>query len=61
MPEKAPVMAALGEGNLNFPRIIAAAERGGCQSFIVEQDHGFSDPFVAIDTSFKFLSQQIAT
>jgi len=59
--EKAPVMAALGEGNLNLPRIIAAAERGGCQWFIVEQDHGFSDPFVAIDTSFKFLSQQIAS
>jgi sugar phosphate isomerase/epimerase len=59
--ERAPVMAALGEGNLDFPRIVAAAERAGCEWFIVEQDRGFSDAFVAIDTSFKFLSQRIAS
>jgi sugar phosphate isomerase/epimerase len=59
--ERAPVMAALGEGNLDFPHIVAAAERSGCQWFIVEQDRGFSDPFVAIDTSFKFLSRKIAS
>jgi sugar phosphate isomerase/epimerase len=59
--ERAPVMAALGEGNLDLPRIIAAAERSGCQWFIVEQDRGFSDAFVAIETSFKFLTQRIAS
>jgi sugar phosphate isomerase/epimerase len=59
--ERAPVMAALGEGNLDFPRIVAAAELGGCRWFIVEQDRGFSDAFVAIDTSFRFLSQRIAS
>ncbi|HTA89405.1 MAG TPA: sugar phosphate isomerase/epimerase [Polyangiaceae bacterium] len=59
--DRAPVMAALGEGNLDFPRIVAAAERSGCQWFIVEQDRGFSDAFAAIDTSFKFLSKKIAS
>lgn len=50
-----PVMAALGEGNLNFPDIVAAADRSGCDWFIVEQDRGFSDPFVAIATSLRYL------
>lgn len=59
--ERGPVMAALGDGNLDFRRIVDAAERGGCQWFIVEQDRGFADAFAAIDTSFKFLSQKIAS
>jgi sugar phosphate isomerase/epimerase len=50
-----PVMAALGEGNLDFPRIVAAADASGCEWFIVEQDHGFADPFEAIGTSLRYL------
>jgi sugar phosphate isomerase/epimerase len=52
-----PTMAALGEGNLDFPKIVAAAARSGCEWFIVEQDRGFSDPFVAIATSLRYLER----
>jgi sugar phosphate isomerase/epimerase len=58
--QRGPAMAALGEGNLDFPRIISAAEKSGCRWFIVEQDRDFDDAFVAIATSFQYLSQQIA-
>lgn len=50
-----PVMAALGEGNLDFAAIVAAATHSGCEWFIVEQDRGFDDPFVAIETSLRYL------
>ena len=50
-----PTMAALGEGNLNFPTILREADAAGCEWYIVEQDRGFDDPFVAIATSLKYL------
>jgi sugar phosphate isomerase/epimerase len=54
-PSNEPIMAALGEGNLNFAVIIREAESAGCQWYIVEQDGGFEDPFEAIATSLKYL------
>jgi sugar phosphate isomerase/epimerase len=59
--ERGPRMAALGEGNLDLRRIVAAAERGGCRWFIVEQDQDFDDAFVAIERSFRFLNEQVAS
>jgi sugar phosphate isomerase/epimerase len=59
--ERGPRMAALGEGNLDLPGIVAAAERGGCRWFIVEQDQDFDDAFLAIERSFRFLSEQVVS
>jgi sugar phosphate isomerase/epimerase len=50
-----PVMAALGEGNLNFPIILREADAAGCEWFIVEQDRGFTDPFEAVAVSLRYL------
>jgi len=50
-----PTMTALGEGNLSFPTILREADAAACEWFIVEQDHGFSDPFAAIATSLRYL------
>jgi sugar phosphate isomerase/epimerase len=50
-----PTMAALGEGNLSFPTILREADAAGCEWFIVEQDHGFTDPFAAITVSLRYL------
>lgn len=50
-----PVICALGEGNLDFKRIIAAAEQSGCRWFIVEQDFTPGDPFESIRQSFEHL------
>jgi sugar phosphate isomerase/epimerase len=54
-PANQPIMAALGEGNLAFPIILREAEMADCQWYIVEQDHGYTDPFAAIATSFRYL------
>jgi len=59
--ERGPRMAALGEGNLDLPSIVAAAERGGCRWFIVEQDQDFDDAFLAIERSFRFLNEHIVS
>ncbi len=53
--ENEPTMAALGEGNLSFPIILREAEMADCQWYIVEQDRGYSDPFAAITTSYRYL------
>jgi sugar phosphate isomerase/epimerase len=53
--QNAPAMAALGEGNLNFPTILREADAAGCEWFIVEQDRGFTDPFEAIAVSLRYL------
>lgn len=56
VPGKGQVMAAVGEGNLNFPGIISAATRAGTRWFIVEQDDcNGQDPFDCLATSYRNL------
>ncbi|MCF3650113.1 sugar phosphate isomerase/epimerase family protein [Synoicihabitans lomoniglobus] len=46
----------LGSGSLDFAPILAAAEVGGCRSYIIEQDQSYErDPFDAVGKSFAFL------
>lgn len=45
----------IGGGTLPFARIIAEAESGGCEWFIVEQDTCPGDPFVSIKQSFDYI------
>lgn len=52
-----PVMAALGEGNLNFSTILREADAAGCEWFIVSQDRGFTDPFASIAQSLRYLKR----
>ncbi len=49
-------MAAIGAGNLDWPSIIAAAEAGGTEWYIVEQDVCPKDPFECLADSFKFIN-----
>lgn len=55
-----PTYCEVGNGNLDFPRIISAAEGSGCQWFVVEQDSCPGDPFVSIEQSFAYLRDHIA-
>lgn len=49
-------MAALGEGNLNFDRIIAACDDAGTKYMLVEQDNCYGkSPFECLKISFDFL------
>lgn len=51
-------MAEVGEGNLNWPRILQAAEAGGVEYLLVEQDDCYGrDPFDALATSYRNLQR----
>lgn len=50
-----PVMAEVGEGNLNWPDIIAACKEAGVEWYIIEQDHCLRDPFESLGISLKNL------
>ena len=49
----------IGAGTLDFKRIIAAAEEGGCEWFIVEQDSCPGDPFDSIKQSFDYIKTNL--
>ena len=48
-------MTPVGEGNLDWPNIVKAAEAAGAKHFIVEQDDTHGDAFGAIASSYNFL------
>lgn len=51
-----PSFAPVGQGNLNMPAIVKAADAAGCEWFIVEQDDCYgADPFEALGSSFRYL------
>lgn len=52
-------MCEIGEGNLDFRRIIAAAEKSGCEWFIVEQDTCPGDPVDSLAKSYAWLAENI--
>lgn len=58
----APRFAPVGSGNLEWQSIVAAAERAGCQWFIVEQDGDWqdNDPFKSLKMSFRWIRDNLA-
>lgn len=50
----------VGRGNLNWSRILAAAEKSGCEWFIVEQDTCPGDPFDSLKISYDYLRANFA-
>jgi sugar phosphate isomerase/epimerase len=49
-------MAEVGEGNLNWPAILTAAEEGGAEYLMVEQDRCYErDPFESVAISYRNL------
>jgi sugar phosphate isomerase/epimerase len=57
--ENEPAYCEIGSGNLDFARIVAAAEKAGCQYFIVEQDETPGDPVDSLAQSFRHLAENI--
>ena len=48
--------AEVGEGNLNWPAILAAAKEGGVEWYLVEQDRCYDrDPFESLAISYRNL------
>lgn len=58
-PDNQPWFAEIGQGNMNWKKIVAAAEKSGCEWFIVEQDICPGDPFDSLRISFDFISKRI--
>ena len=55
--DKQPVMAEVGEGNLNWPAIIDACRKSGVEWYLVEQDICRRDPFESLAISFRNLKE----
>jgi sugar phosphate isomerase/epimerase len=51
----------IGAGNLNFKKIIAAAEKAGCQWFVVEQDTCPGNPLDSLAQSFRYIQQHLVS
>lgn len=51
--------AEIGNGNLDWPAILRAAEQAGCQWFIVEQDTCPGDPFDSLAQSLQYIRQHL--
>lgn len=50
-------MAVIGEGNLNFSKIISAASDMGTKHLLVEQDDCYGeDPFDCLERSYRYLT-----
>ena len=50
-----PRMAELGQGNLDWSKILAAGDGAKVEWFVVEQDYCAGDPFDSIRVSYEFL------
>lgn len=56
-----PAFCEVGNGTLEFPAIIKAAEESGCQWFIVEQDTTPGDPFDSLEISFNYIRDNLVS
>lgn len=54
-----PVFAEIGNGNLNFKRIVKSAEASGCRWFMIEQDVCTGDPFESLRQSFDYVAEHL--
>jgi sugar phosphate isomerase/epimerase len=60
-PEGHPAFAEVGHGNLDWKKIVAAAEDGACEWYIVEQDRCDGDPFDSIKMSFDYIRDTLCS
>ena len=56
VPDAGPVMAPIGEGNMDWAHIVPACRAAGVRWYAVEQDTCRRDPFDCLRSSFEFLS-----
>jgi sugar phosphate isomerase/epimerase len=54
-------MAEVGEGNLNWPAILAACKSAGVEHLLVEQDICYRDPFDSLELSLRNLKEMGAS
>lgn len=52
-----PVIAPIGEGNMDWPHILPACDEAGVNWIAIEQDTCRRDPFDCLKSSYEYLSQ----
>ena len=57
-PEGQPMVAPIGEGNIDWPGILRACRAAGVEWYAIEQDECRRDPFDCLRSSFEFLKRQ---
>lgn len=55
-----PIMAPIGEGNLDWDELLPALDQSGTQWIAVEQDNCYRDAFDCLKSSFEFLCDHAA-
>ena len=56
-----PTYTEIGMGNLDWKKIIPAAEKNGCEWFIVEQDTCAGDPFDSLKISYDYILRELCS
>jgi sugar phosphate isomerase/epimerase len=51
----------VGNGSIDFPAVLAAANKAGVHKYFVEQDQTPGDPIKSLRESFKYLSSHMAS
>src|SRR6185295_12889068 len=59
--DRTQYMAEVGEGNLNWARILPACKAAGVEYLLVEQDICYRDPFESLEISLKNLKEMGAS
>ncbi len=54
-----PRFAEIGNGNLSWERIVAAADEAGCQWYVIEQDTCPGDPFDSLKISYDYVKSTL--
>lgn len=57
--ERKPTFFEIGYGNLDWKKIVAAADDAGCLWYIVEQDTCAGDPFDSLKMSFDYIRDSL--
>jgi sugar phosphate isomerase/epimerase len=55
-PDDGPVIAPIGEGNMDWAHIIPACEAAGVRWYAIEQDTCRRDPFDCLKSSYEYLT-----
>ena len=54
-----PTFASVGQGNLNMKGIIASAKAMGINTFVIEQDICYGEPFECVESGIRYLRELI--
>ena len=53
------MMTEIGNGNLEWKNIVAAADEAGCKWYIVEEDTCPGNPFDSLKQSYEYIKEEL--